>query len=77
MLRTFRILAAVVIGLGWTSSAQADNLMGDAVVLRALDKVTAATQDFTVPVGDTLQYGSLTVNVKPVSYTHLTLPTKA
>ena len=64
MLRTFRILAAVVIGLGWTSSAQADNLMGDAVVLRALDKVTAATQDFTVPVGDTLQYGSLTVNVK-------------
>jgi len=45
-------------------SAQAANLKGDAVVLRALDKVTAATQDFTVEVGDRLSYGSLTVDVK-------------
>jgi hypothetical protein len=45
-------------------TAQAENLRGEAVVLRALDKVTASTQDFTVPVGDTLTYGSLTVDVK-------------
>ncbi len=42
----------------------AENITGEAVVLRALDKVTASTQDFTVSVGDTLQYGSLTVEVK-------------
>lgn len=33
-------------------------------MLRALDKVTATTQDFTVDIGDSLSYGSLTVNVK-------------
>ena len=44
--------------------AQADNLNGTAVVLRALDKVTATTKDYTVEVGDKLTYGSLTVNVR-------------
>ncbi len=34
---------------------------GDRVVLRALNKVTAATQDFTVNFDDPLQFGSLTV----------------
>ena len=42
----------------------ADNLVGDKVVLRALDKVTATTQDYTVAVGDTLKYGSLEIDVK-------------
>jgi len=32
--------------------------------LRALDKVTATTQDFTVAIGDALNYGSLRVDVK-------------
>ena len=45
-------------------TAQANNLMGEAVVLRALDKVTAKTQDFTVAVGDSLTYGSLRIDVK-------------
>ena len=43
---------------------QAENLKGTAVVLRTLDKVTATTKDYTVPVGDKLTYGSLTVNVR-------------
>jgi len=47
-----------------SATAQANNLRGEAVLLRALDKVTASTQDFTVAVGDTLTYGSLTVDVK-------------
>ena len=45
-------------------SAMAENLKGNAVVLRTLDKVTATTKDYTVKIGDELQYGSLTVAVK-------------
>jgi len=40
------------------------NLVGTSVVLRTLDKVTATTQDYTVNIGDTLQYGSLSIDVK-------------
>ncbi len=45
-------------------SAHAENLMGDKVVLRALDKVTATTEDFTVKVGEDLKYGSLDIKVR-------------
>ena len=41
-----------------------NNIVGQTVVLRALDKVTATTKDYTVQIGDTLQYGSLSVDVK-------------
>ena len=44
--------------------AAASNLVGDAVVLRTLDKVTAQTADVTVDVGETLRFGSLTIDVK-------------
>jgi len=40
------------------------NLVGTAVVLRTLDKVTATTQDYTVKIGESLQYGSLSIDVK-------------
>lgn len=40
-----------------------ENLVGDAVVLRTLDKVTAETSDFTVSVGESLDYGSLSILV--------------
>ena len=43
------------------TAAHADNIRGTAVTLRTLDKVTARTQDFTVKIGDSLEYGSLTV----------------
>lgn len=43
-------------------SAHAANISGTAIMLRALDKVTATTEDFTVEVGDTLKYGSLTID---------------
>jgi len=44
--------------------ANAENLTGDKVVIRALDKVTATTEDYTVVVGDTLHYGSLNIKVQ-------------
>ena len=45
-------------------TAIAENLKGNAVVLRTLDKVTATTKDYTVRIGAELKYGSLTVAVK-------------
>lgn len=45
-------------------NAVAKNIVGEAVVLRTLDKVTATTKDYTVDIGDSLKYGSLTVDVK-------------
>lgn len=44
--------------------AYAANLVGDRVVLRALDKVTATTEDYTVKVGESLRYGSLDIKVR-------------
>ena len=44
--------------------AQAENIKGNAVILRTLDKVTATTKDYTVRIGEDLKYGSLTVAVK-------------
>jgi len=41
--------------------AHAANLKGNSVVLRTLDKVTATTKDFTVKIGDELNYGSLNI----------------
>lgn len=40
------------------------NIIGDRVVLRTLDKITAATKDYDVKIGETLTFGSLTVDVK-------------
>ncbi len=60
-----RKLALIALaGLAFAAPAQADNLTGNAVVLRTLDKVTATTKDYTVKVGSELKYGSLTVAVK-------------
>ena len=60
-----RSVAAICIGaFAWGSPAHGANLSGDKVVLRALDKVTATTKDYTVPVGDMLRYGSLEISVK-------------
>lgn len=58
------LLSASVLSFAGTAYGQSSNLKGEAVVLRALDKVTATTRDFTVPVGDSLTFGSLRVDVK-------------
>lgn len=51
-------------GLAAAPHAEAANIKGDAVVLRTLDKVTATTKDYKVTVGESLNYGSLRVDVK-------------
>lgn len=44
--------------------AVSKNVVGDQVTLRTLDKVTAITKDFSVKVGDSLKFGTLTIDVK-------------
>ena len=58
-----RMLASLAL-LAVAAPAAADNLVGEAVVLRTLDKVTAQTRDYMVDVGDTLDYGSLSIAVR-------------
>ena len=62
MRRFSGLILAVCCGL--SASSYANNLAGDQVVLRALDKVTATTKDFKVPVGESLKYGSLDIKVQ-------------
>lgn len=60
-------LSASLLCLGYLCFAPvsyAENIIGKSVTLRALDKVTAATEDFSVDVGDTLQFGSLEITVR-------------
>ena len=57
-----RALIAICLVSVSSVSAHAANLNGSAVMLRALDKVTATTQDYTVEIGDTLEYGSLSID---------------
>lgn len=62
MRSSMRCIAAAALLAVSATSAQAANLKGTAVILRALDKVTATTEDYTVQIGDTLQYGSLSID---------------
>jgi len=64
MRRIFRAASVLLIVTGLSAPALANNLTGNAVILRTLDKVTATTEDYTVKVGDTLTYGSLSIDVK-------------
>ncbi len=57
-----RALIAISLVLFSGVSAHAANIPGSAIMLRALDKVTATTQDYTVKVGETLEYGSLSID---------------
>lgn len=58
----FRALCISLAMLACAGSASAANIPGDAVILRTLDKVTATTKDYTVKIGDSLSYGSLTID---------------
>jgi hypothetical protein len=57
-----RVILALGIVLVSGLTAQAANIPGSAIMVRALDKVTATTQDYTVKIGDTLEYGSLSID---------------
>ncbi len=62
--RLVKKLALILLAASMAMPAYAENLIGDKVVLRALDKVTATTEDYTVVVGKNLRYGSLDIKVQ-------------
>lgn len=62
--RFFAIAAVLVLPFVADAATSEANLMGEAVQLRALDKVTARTFDYTVPIGESLDFGSLTIYAK-------------
>ena len=65
MLKALRVLSACALITALAAPmASANNIVGDTVTLRTLDKVTAQTKDFDVKVGDSLDYGSLRIDVK-------------
>lgn len=67
-MRRFLSLLLMVGAVGGLALAQDEggspNIVGSQVVLRTLDKVTATTEDFTVMVGEQLEYGSLRIEIK-------------
>jgi len=64
MRRLLSIAAVIALPLVAQAATPLPNLMGEAVQLRALDKVTARTFDYTVPIGESLDFGSLTIHAK-------------
>ncbi|GLQ19872.1 DUF2155 domain-containing protein [Algimonas porphyrae] len=59
------LIAAMLSLTGWAWAQSTEtNLIGSAVELRALDKVTARTFDYTVPIGETVDFGSLTIHAR-------------
>jgi hypothetical protein len=56
-----RLTIAAVLVLASVQVPSAEPIEGDIVVLRALDKVTARTEDLFVPIDETVRYGTLTI----------------
>ena len=66
IIKSFLTVPALVIVVcsAFANIAIADNLVGNAAVLRALDKVTARTNDLTINVDETVKFGTLEITVK-------------
>lgn len=64
MRRLLTLSAILALPVMVSAATVEPNLMGEAVQLRALDKVTARTFDYTVPIGESLDFGSLTIHAK-------------
>ena len=50
--------------VGAQSPARAENLVGSGAVLQAMDKVTARISKIEAPIGETVKYGELEIQVK-------------
>ena len=59
-----RVIAFSTLILSGSFPVAADDLIGDAAVLRTLDKVTARTQDLVISIDDTVTYGTLEITVR-------------
>lgn len=64
--RILRLLSATVVAslVGAQTPALAENLTGTAAVLQAMDKVTARISKLEAPIGETVKYGELEIQVK-------------
>jgi hypothetical protein len=64
--RILRLLPAIALAslLGANAPALAENLRGTAAVLQAMDKVTARISKLEAPIGETVKYGDLEIQVK-------------
>lgn len=60
--RSAALLAALAVALGGATAAHADSAA--IVVLRALDKITARVSIIEVPVGETVEFGSLEITAR-------------
>ncbi|MFB9354653.1 DUF2155 domain-containing protein [Sneathiella chinensis] len=62
------VLLAALLGLTGAlfsgQESQASSVPGKEVVLRALDKVTARTEDLTIPIGQSVYYGTLQITAR-------------
>lgn len=58
------ITAMLALPMLASAAVNEPNLMGETVELRALDKVTARTFDYTVKIGESLDFGSLTIHAR-------------
>ncbi len=45
-------------------AVRAEDLVGSAAKLRALDKITGRTQDIVIPVDETIKYGTLDITAR-------------
>jgi len=61
MRKTLAALAVTTLLMGFGGFSASADIIGTKIVLRALDKVTATTKDYTVVIGETLHYGSLEI----------------
>ena len=48
--------------------ASAENITAETITMRALDKVTAHTEDFTIKIGDKLSFGTLDITARHCEY---------
>ena len=64
-LRPLTIVGGMVVSLvmGASTTASAENLYGDEVVLQGLDKITARVSTFNVKVGQVYRYGSMDIQL--------------
>lgn len=66
MIRRFALVALLCVPIAASAQTREKepNLVGQSVELRALDKVTARTFDYTVVIGESLDFGSLTIHAR-------------
>ena len=59
-----KLVVALTLAGFCSPSAIANNIKAESVTLRTLDKVTAATEDFTIKIGETLKFGTLDITTR-------------